>query len=138
MSAGVGAHSLSAATLEDAARAARFVLFLSGCADSTTYLKNEKTGEVVKCGGFHAVTFAESAIQQREVGAIWSWRSIASARHLALAFRRVDAMCRNPCTVVCSLEYPRVRSAAVSVPSLIGRSGLRSLGKTNRPLPVDW
>ena len=71
MSAGVGAYSLSAATLEDAARAARFVLFLSGCADSTTYLKNEKTGEVVKCGGFHAVTFAESAIQQREVGAIW-------------------------------------------------------------------
>ena len=46
------------------------LLLLGGCADSTTYLKNEKTGEIVKCGGLHAVTIAEWAIQKREAQCI--------------------------------------------------------------------
>jgi hypothetical protein len=49
-------------------------LVLNGCADSTTYLKNEKTGEVVKCGGFHAVTVAEGAIQRREAQCIQDYK----------------------------------------------------------------
>jgi hypothetical protein len=50
------------------------LLLVSGCADSTTYLKNEKTGEAVKCGGVHAVTLAESAIQQREAQCIQDYK----------------------------------------------------------------
>jgi len=50
------------------------LFLLSGCADSTVYLKNEKSGEVVKCGGPHAVTLAESAIQQREAQCIQDYK----------------------------------------------------------------
>ena len=50
------------------------LFILSGCTDSTTYLKNEKTGEVVKCGGVHAVTLAESAIQRREAQCIRDYK----------------------------------------------------------------
>lgn len=49
-------------------------LVLAGCADSTTYLKNEKTGQVVKCGDQHAVTLAESAIQAREAQCIEDYK----------------------------------------------------------------
>lgn len=49
-------------------------LCLGGCADSTTYLKNQKTGEVVKCGGMHAVTIAEWAIQKREAQCIEDYK----------------------------------------------------------------
>ena len=55
------------------------LFILSGCADSTTYLKNEKTGEVVKCGGVHAVTLAESAIQRREAQSFRTTRNAASS-----------------------------------------------------------
>lgn len=37
------------------------LFILSGCADSTSNLKNEKAGEGVKCGGYHPVTLAGSA-----------------------------------------------------------------------------
>ena len=50
------------------------LLIVSGCADSTTYLKNEKTGEVVKCGGFHAVTLVEGAVQKREAQCIQDYK----------------------------------------------------------------
>ncbi len=50
------------------------LFILSGCADSTTYLKNEKAGEVVKCGGVHAVTLAESAIQRRGAQCIQDYK----------------------------------------------------------------
>ncbi len=50
------------------------LLVLAGCANSTTYLKNEKTGEVVKCGSTHAVTLAESAIQRREAQCIQDYK----------------------------------------------------------------
>jgi hypothetical protein len=50
------------------------LLMLAGCADSTTYLKNEKSGEIVKCGGVHPVTVAESAIQQREAQCIQDYK----------------------------------------------------------------
>lgn len=49
-------------------------LALAGCADSTTYLKNEKTGEIVKCGGTHAVTLAEYAVQKREAQCIQDYK----------------------------------------------------------------
>ena len=49
-------------------------LLLGGCANSTTYLKNEKTGEVVTCGGTHAVTLAEGAIQAREAQCIQDYK----------------------------------------------------------------
>ena len=51
-----------------------FLLILGGCTDSTTFLKNEKTGEVVKCGGFHTVTLAEGAIQKREAQCIQDYK----------------------------------------------------------------
>lgn len=50
------------------------LILLSGCADSTVYLKNQQTSEVVKCGGVHAVTLAESAIQQREAQCIQDYK----------------------------------------------------------------
>ena len=50
------------------------LLIVSGCADSTTYLKNEKTGEVVKCGGPHAITLREDAIQRREAQCIQDYK----------------------------------------------------------------
>lgn len=49
-------------------------LLVSGCADSTTYLKNQQTGEIVRCGGMHAVTLAESAIQRREAQCIQDYK----------------------------------------------------------------
>ena len=54
--------------------AAVISLLTVGCADSTTYLKNEKTGQIVKCGGAHAVTLAESAIQAREAECIEDYK----------------------------------------------------------------
>lgn len=57
----------------------RFVIcitvLLCACTDSTTYLKNEKTGQVVKCGGTHAVTIVESAVQRREALCIEDYKS---------------------------------------------------------------
>jgi len=39
---------------------------LEGCADSTVFMKNEATGQVVKCGGVHPITLAEQAFENRE------------------------------------------------------------------------
>jgi len=50
------------------------IVLAAGCTDSTTYLKNDKTGEVVKCGGLHAVTLAEWAIQKREAQCIQDYK----------------------------------------------------------------
>jgi hypothetical protein len=50
-------------------------LLLAACADSTTYLKNEKTGQVVTCGGTHAVTIMESAVVKREAQCIEDYKS---------------------------------------------------------------
>lgn len=50
------------------------LLLLGGCANSTTYLKNEQTGEVVQCGGLHPLTLAEGAVQQREAQCIQDYK----------------------------------------------------------------
>jgi hypothetical protein len=34
------------------------LFILSGCADGSTYMKNEKTAGVVECGGYQPVTLA--------------------------------------------------------------------------------
>jgi hypothetical protein len=48
---------------------------LAACTDSTTYLKNEKTGQVVTCGGQHPVTLVESAVQKREQECIEDYKA---------------------------------------------------------------
>lgn len=50
-------------------------LFIVACTDSTTYLKNEKTGQIVTCGDSHAVTIAEYAVQKREAQCIEDYKS---------------------------------------------------------------
>lgn len=50
-------------------------LLLCACTNSTTYLKNEKTGKVVTCGGTHFVSLAEWAIQKREAQCIEDYKS---------------------------------------------------------------
>lgn len=40
-------------------------LLLCACADSTVYLKNEKTGVVATCGSLHPLTLAEGTAQRR-------------------------------------------------------------------------
>ena len=47
---------------------------IGGCLDSTTYLKNEKTGQVVTCGGSHVLSYTEAAIQRREALCIEDYR----------------------------------------------------------------
>ena len=47
---------------------------LAGCTNSTTYLKNLKSGEVVTCGGQHAITVVESAVQKREAQCIQDYK----------------------------------------------------------------
>lgn len=49
-------------------------LLLCACTDSTTFLKNEATGEIVTCGGRHPVTVAESAVQRREAQCIQDYK----------------------------------------------------------------
>lgn len=49
-------------------------LLLTACADSTTYLKNEKTGQVVTCGSTHPVTIMEFAIEKREAQCIEDYK----------------------------------------------------------------
>ena len=53
---------------------APLLMLLSGCVNSTTYMKNEKTGEVVTCGGTHAVTVVETAVQRREAQCIQDYK----------------------------------------------------------------
>ena len=59
-------------------RATIVLLSLAGvcasCTDSTTYLKSEKTGQVVKCGGSHPLTLAEGAVQKREAQCIQDYK----------------------------------------------------------------
>jgi|GEM_PF-3675518 len=50
------------------------VTTFTGCANSKTYLKSPKTGEVVKCGSVHAVTLAEWAVQKREAQCITDYK----------------------------------------------------------------
>lgn len=52
-----------------------FCMILAACTDSTAYLKNEKTGQVVSCGGTHAVTIMESAVVKREAQCIEDYKS---------------------------------------------------------------
>ena len=46
----------------------------ASCIDSSTYLKNEKTGQVVKCDGSHAVTVVEGAVQKCEALCIQGYK----------------------------------------------------------------
>jgi hypothetical protein len=41
-------------------------LLLSGCIDSSVYLKNPRTGEVVKCGSLHGTSYFESNVQAND------------------------------------------------------------------------
>jgi hypothetical protein len=50
------------------------LLLLVGCTNSTTYMKNEKTGEVVTCGGTHPITLVEGAVQKREAQCIQDYK----------------------------------------------------------------
>lgn len=50
------------------------LLVLFGCTDSSIYLKNERTGEIVKCGGRHAVTLIEGAVATRESQCIQDYK----------------------------------------------------------------
>jgi hypothetical protein len=43
------------------------VFCLGACTDSTVYLKNPKTGEIVQCGNFHAVTLVENSKKDRDL-----------------------------------------------------------------------
>jgi hypothetical protein len=45
-------------------------LLLAGCTDSTVYLKNPKTGDIVKCGDFHAQTLVENTHEARDAKCI--------------------------------------------------------------------
>ena len=38
------------------------------------HLKNEKAGQVVNCGGMHAVTLVEAAVEQREAQCIQDYK----------------------------------------------------------------
>lgn len=49
-------------------------LLLAACTDSTTYLKNEKTGQIVTCGNRHPLSLTESAIQAREAQCIEDYK----------------------------------------------------------------
>lgn len=49
-------------------------LLLAGCTDSTVYLKNEKTGEVVKCGSVHELSYTEAAFQRRDAQCIQDYK----------------------------------------------------------------
>lgn len=42
------------------------LLLLSGCIDSTVYLKNPHTGEIVQCGSLHGTSWFESNVEERE------------------------------------------------------------------------
>ena len=53
-----------------------------------------------------------------------------ASRFQPLSFSNVEAMLRKPCPVICSLVYPRRRSAAFTVFSDMGLSLARTLGKT--------
>lgn len=43
------------------------LFLLSGCTDSTVYLKSPKTGEVVTCGSVHPVTLVENSKKDRDL-----------------------------------------------------------------------
>lgn len=50
------------------------LLLLSACRDSTVYLKDQKTGAVVKCGDMHALTYVESAHQRADAQCIQDYK----------------------------------------------------------------
>lgn len=43
------------------------LFLLAGCTDSTVYMKNAKTGEVVKCGSYHPVSLVENSKKDRDL-----------------------------------------------------------------------
>jgi hypothetical protein len=49
-------------------------LVLAGCADSTTYFKNMRTGEVVKCGSTHRMTLAEDEVERSDAQCIQDYK----------------------------------------------------------------
>lgn len=51
-----------------------FVVSLAGCTTESIYMKNERTGAVVKCGSPHANTLAEPAVQAREAQCIQDYK----------------------------------------------------------------
>lgn len=50
------------------------LLCVAACTNSTTYLKDQKTGEVVTCGSTHAISAVEGAVQRREAQCIQDYK----------------------------------------------------------------
>jgi len=50
------------------------VFALAACTTESIYMKNERTGAVVKCGSPHANTLAEPAVQAREAQCIQDYK----------------------------------------------------------------
>lgn len=46
------------------------LLLLSGCIDSTVYLKNPRTGAVVHCGSLHGTSWFENNVQANDLQCI--------------------------------------------------------------------
>jgi hypothetical protein len=51
-------------------------LVLAACTDSTAYLKNQRTGEIVKCGSAHRITLAEDEVQRSEAQCIQDYKDL--------------------------------------------------------------
>lgn len=49
-------------------------LLLSGCIDSSVYLKNPTTGNVVKCGSLHGTSWFESNVQANDFQCIQDYK----------------------------------------------------------------
>lgn len=51
-----------------------FLLTTTACTTESIYMKNERTGDIVKCGRPHANTLAEPAVQAREAQCIQDYK----------------------------------------------------------------